>query len=135
MSKKRTRASGRRRSPRRTTARTCCTPLEPLLDPRLFRALGDPTRIALLVRLARCRGPCSVGEAAECCAVDLSVVSRHLALLHDAGVLSAEKRGRTVLYSVRYGELCRALRALANALEACCPDGASCVQQKGVCHE
>ncbi|MCK6483189.1 MAG: winged helix-turn-helix transcriptional regulator [Phycisphaerae bacterium] len=134
MSKHRPRSP--RRSPsRRRAAATCCAPLDALLDPRLFRALGDPTRIALLVRLARCRGPCSVGEAAACCAVDLSVVSRHLALLHDAGVLSARKKGRTVLYSVRYGELCRALRALADSIEACCPNGAARRRSKGECHE
>lgn len=95
--------------------------LDAALDPRLFKALSDPTRIAILIRLAQCSGPCSVSEAAECCAVDMSVVSRHLAILREAGVLSVEKKGRHMLYRVRHAELTRALRAVADAIEACCP--------------
>jgi len=49
------------------------------------------------------------------------VVSRHLALLARAGVLDATKEGRTVLYRVRYAELSRSLRSLADALDECCP--------------
>ena len=53
--------------------------------------------------------------------VDQSVVSRHLAQLREAGVLSAERRGKQVYYSVRVAELVRTLRAIADALERCCP--------------
>jgi ArsR family transcriptional regulator len=49
------------------------------------------------------------------------VVSRHLALLARSGVLEATKQGRAVFYRVRYDALCRSLRALADALEDCCP--------------
>jgi len=58
---------------------------------------------------------------AECCPVNVSVVSRHLALLRDAGILAAERRGKEVYYSVRYPQLVATLRAIANAIEACCP--------------
>ena len=92
-----------------------------MLDPDLFKALCDPTRMSLLACLAKCGRPCSVGEAAECCAVDLSVVSRHLSMLEQAGVLQAEKRGRAVFYAVRFGHLCHLLRSLADAIEECCP--------------
>jgi ArsR family transcriptional regulator len=96
--------------------------LAALLDARLFRALSDPTRLQILLRLTQCSGPCSVTDAARCCRVDFSVVSRHLAMLHDAGILDAQKRGRSVWYTVRYGALSRALRALAGAIDACCPE-------------
>lgn len=58
--------------------------------------------------------------------MDFSVVSRHLALLARSGVLEATKEGRTMRYRVRYPELCRSLRALADAFEECCP------QKRGV---
>lgn len=90
------------------------------LAPRFFRALADPNRMAILSRLSQACGAQSVGEVAEGCAVDLSVVSRHLAILRDCGIVSADKRGRTVYYSVRYTELVRTLRTLADAIEACC---------------
>jgi len=90
----------------------------------LFKALADPNRVALLARLADCGRPCTVSEIACCLPVDLSVVSRHLRQLRDAGILHAERRGKEVYYTVRYGELVRTLRTLAGTIEACCPDGA-----------
>jgi len=97
------------------------------LDPELFKALSDPTRTKLIACIAKCGRGCSVGEVAECCVVDFSVVSRHLALLARSGVLEAKKEGRTMFYRVRYAEVCRSLRALADALEGCCPEkGGNC---------
>ena len=96
-------------------------PLDRLLDPALFRALGDRNRLMLLACIAKCGRACSVGEVAECCSVDLSVVSRHLAALARVGVLQPEKQGRVVRYAVRYVELTALLRALADAIESCSP--------------
>lgn len=96
-------------------------PIDALLNPELFRALSDPTRVALLACIAKCARGCSVGEVAQCCSVDLSVVSRHLSVLARAGVLQGAKDGRTVRYSVRYHQLSCALRSLASALDDCCP--------------
>ena len=91
-----------------------------LLEPRFFRALCDPSRVALLARLAQCCEPCTVSQLAACCPTDVSVVSRHLAMLRDAGILHAKRRGKEVYYSVRYPELIATLRSLADAFEACC---------------
>ncbi len=101
-------------------AACCSSPLDELLNPELFKALGDPTRVRLLSCLARCARECSTTEVAECCSVDFSVVTRHLALLADAGILSSRKEGRTVYYKVRHVELGASLRSLAAALEDCC---------------
>ncbi|MGH9210498.1 MAG: ArsR/SmtB family transcription factor [Acidimicrobiales bacterium] len=91
--------------------------LAAVLSHHLFRALGDPTRVRLLDLLAeRCRA-CSVSELADCLDVDLSVVSRHLALLRAAGVLRATKTGRNVLYEIQFDVLAEALRGIADALE------------------
>jgi len=98
-------------------AAKCCAPIDDLLDAELFKALGEPTRLKLLSCLAKCGRPCSVTELTECCAVDLSVVSRHLGVLEKAGVLTATKEGRTVYYTVRYKDLTDAFRALARAVE------------------
>ena len=109
-----------------TSKQSGCCEMDSLLEPRFFRALCDPSRIALLARLTQCCRPCGVSELAQCCTTDLSVVSRHLATLRDAGILSSEKRGKEVFYSVRYDELVKTLRSLADCFEACCgskPDG------------
>jgi DNA-binding transcriptional ArsR family regulator len=103
-------------------AAECCSDLAGLIDPALFRALADPHRVALLVHLGESGRPTTVTEAAECCSVDLSVVSRHLAVLRSAGVLRAAKKGREVRYTVSR-DLAVSLRALADALDDCCPPG------------
>ena len=92
-----------------------------LLEARFFKALCDPTRLAILADLVDRCGSCTVTEAATCCPTDVSVVSRHLALLRDAGIVQAEKRGKEVHYTVRFAEFVTTLRALADAFEACCP--------------
>jgi len=99
----------------------CCRQAGQLLEPDLFRALGDPTRLGVLLRLVELGGPATVTEVAGCCAVDLSVVSRHLATLRQAGIVAAEKRGREVRYRVLYASLAGTLRDLAEAIDACCP--------------
>lgn len=104
-------------------AAACCGPIDRLLNPDLFKALCDPTRVGLLACIAKCGRGCSVSEVAACCSVDTSVVSRHLATLEKAGVLTSERDGRVVRYAVRYQELSGTLRALADAIDGCCPDG------------
>jgi len=102
-------------------AASCCRPVDDLLDPEPFKSLADPTRARLLGCLIKCARPASVGEIAECCSVDLSVVSRHLHMLERSGILESTRSGRTVTFAVRYGHLCQLLRSLADAIEQCCP--------------
>jgi ArsR family transcriptional regulator len=100
----------------------CCEGLVELLSPRLFKALADPSRLTLLLRLAEAGGaPCTVVDVAGTTSLDVSVVSRHLAILRDAGVIECVKRGKQVWCTVRGPALARTLRALADALEGCCP--------------
>ncbi len=108
-----------------TTKNECCGGLGKWLSPEFFRALSDPNRVAILARLAEGGAEQTVTEVASCCPINLSVVSRHLRTLREAGVLAAEKRGKEVFYSVKIQDLVFLLRNLANALEACCPDGLS----------
>ena len=57
-----------------------------------FAALGDPTRRAILVRLAD--GEATVGEIARPFEMSLPAVSKHLAVLADAGLITRSKEGR-----------------------------------------
>jgi DNA-binding transcriptional ArsR family regulator len=96
--------------------------LDRLLSPQLFKAIGDPNRIAILRRLSDRCTPLTVGQIAEGLPVDVSVVSRHLAILRDADILIARKEGKEVRYSLNSRNLIGTLRAIADAFEACCPD-------------
>jgi DNA-binding transcriptional ArsR family regulator len=102
---------------------SCCDDLAGSMSPEFFKALSDPNRIALLVYLAESGKEQKVSEMSCCCPIDLSVISRHLGVLRDAGILEAQKRGREVFYRVNVDKLTTLLRSLADSLEACCPDG------------
>lgn len=94
--------------------------LAELLSPQFFKALCDPTRLSILGDLTRIVGPSTVGRIAACCTIDLSVVSRHLATLREAGILRSEKRGKEVYYTLQAEEVVAKLRELADAIESCC---------------
>ena len=57
---------------------------------KTFAALSDPTRLAILERLAE--GDATVKELAEPFSVSLPAISRHLKVLEQAGLIT---RGRT----------------------------------------
>jgi ArsR family transcriptional regulator, arsenate/arsenite/antimonite-responsive transcriptional repressor len=82
----------------------CCGPDVPPIDSRaardlaeIFKALADPTRVAIVSRLAS-------GE--QCCVCDLTdtfelsqpTVSHHLRILREAGLVEAERRGTFAYY-------------------------------------
>jgi len=57
-----------------------------------FAALADPTRRAIVQRLAR--NPSRVTDVAEPFAMSLNAVSKHLKVLERAGLLKRTRRGR-----------------------------------------
>src|SRR5665213_4489132 len=67
------------------------SPQQTPLD-RTFHALADPTRRAILVRLAR--GPATVGELAEPFAMSLPAISRHLGVLVEASLIHNQRDGK-----------------------------------------
>jgi DNA-binding transcriptional ArsR family regulator len=58
-----------------------------------FAALADPTRRAILDRLAE-RGEATVGELAEPFPISLQAVSMHLKVLEQAGLITRGRRGQ-----------------------------------------
>ena len=59
---------------------------------RVFDALGDPTRRAILNSLRS--GPATVSQLAEPFPVSLNAISKHLMVLERAGLIRREVRGR-----------------------------------------
>ena len=57
-----------------------------------FAALADPTRRAILARLAS--GECSVGELAEPFAMSLPAISKHLRVLEHAGLIARRREAQ-----------------------------------------
>jgi DNA-binding transcriptional ArsR family regulator len=65
----------------------------------LCAALGDPTRAALVERLAE--GPLSLSELAAPYAMTLTAVRKHVGVLEDAGWVERHKHGRVVTCRLR----------------------------------
>lgn len=59
---------------------------------RVFHALGDPTRQAMIEKLSR--GPLSVSQLAAPLQITLTAVAQHLQVLEDSGLVRTEKAGR-----------------------------------------
>ena len=68
---------------------------------RVIKALAHPTRLFLVEEL--CREERCVCELAEMVGADVSTVSKHLALLRQAGIVEDDKRGKQVFYRLRMG--------------------------------
>lgn len=100
--------------------------LDRLLDPEILKALAEPTRARLLSCLLKCGRPCSVTEVAECCSIDFSMVARHLSMMARAGILSSQKKGRTVWYAADGAAIAAHFRDLANAIDELTPDDDCC---------
>ncbi|MDN3309341.1 metalloregulator ArsR/SmtB family transcription factor [Microbacterium oryzae] len=103
------------------TESSCCAPriTSALSDEdaehlaKVFKALGDATRVKLLSLIA-------AGEGGEACICDLTepvglsqgTVSHHMKLLTDAGLVTRQQRGKWAHFSVADGALESAAAAL-----------------------
>lgn len=105
----------------RVPSAVCCSPLtEGALEPdeaerlaRIFKALGDPTRVRLLSMIAAHPGQeACVCDLIEPVGLSQPTVSHHMKQLVDAGLVTREQRGRWAYYRVVES----ALDALSSAL-------------------
>jgi DNA-binding transcriptional ArsR family regulator len=73
---------------------------EPLIEivAQRFRVLGEPMRIRLLDRLRE--GEATVGELQRALGATQQNVSKHLGILHAAGMVARTKQGNQVRYSI-----------------------------------
>lgn len=72
-------------------------PLSQPVDPApVFKALGHPARVTIVRELTA--GEKCVCELVEALGLGWSTVSRHLAVLREAGIVADDKRGLQVFY-------------------------------------
>lgn len=75
----------------------------------LFKAIGDPTRQQILLLLEK--GERSVNEIVEHFKLSQPTISRHLGVLHQAGLISRRRDGQRVVYSLK-----------PESVKCCCED-------------
>ena len=70
----------------------------------LFAALGDATRLALVVRLGS-SGPHSISQLASESPYTRQAITKHLEVLRAAGLVRSDRRGRERIWNVEAGRL------------------------------
>lgn len=110
--------------PSRQTRERAAKELREILNGRLFDALCEPTRVAL-VEFLTVNDRSDIATIADAFPQDRSVVSRHLAYLHEAGVVRREKVGRQVFFEVDgtavVEQLQEILARFRRIVPLCCP--------------
>jgi DNA-binding transcriptional ArsR family regulator len=82
-------------------------------DDELWSAIGDPSRRRVLDLLVS-NGDVSASWLAGRVPFSRQAVSKHLAVLEQAGLISRRKHGREVLYRIEAGRLDQASRAMTD---------------------
>ena len=68
-------------------------------DIKLLAALADPVRLSFVRQLADNDGICAC-DFSECCTVSQPTISHHLKVLRDAGVVTSQRQGTNIVYSL-----------------------------------
>ena len=97
----------------------CSAALASRLDADFFKALGDETRLTIVLRLATASTELTVSQVSTCCGTHLSGVSRHLAYLERANIVVHRKVGRQVFYRLNHELLTDRFTELVAAFSAC----------------
>lgn len=88
------------------------------IDSEFIKALAEPVRIEILKWLI-VNGSSDVKTLAEKMPQDRSVISRHMALMEKAGLLTGEKQGRHMIYSVDGKRSLEKSEQLLDAIRQC----------------
>jgi DNA-binding transcriptional ArsR family regulator len=83
---------------------------------RVVKAMAHPTRMFIVDELSRSGERC-VCELTEMIGSDISTVSKHLALLRNAGIIGDEKRGNQVFYRLKVPCILDFFRCVESVLE------------------
>lgn len=87
---------------------------------RFAKAMGHPTRIAILQFLAQ-RDECFFGDIHDVLPIAKATVSQHLSELKDAGLIQGTIEPPKVKYCINPENWAIAKRLFYQMLEACCP--------------
>ncbi|HUF50790.1 MAG TPA: autorepressor SdpR family transcription factor [Longimicrobiales bacterium] len=92
-----------------------------MLD-QTIKALGDPTRREILRALRG--GDLTAGEISSRFPMTAASISHHLNVLKEAGLVQAEREGRTIVYSLNSTVFQEIVRQMMGMLEVGETDGA-----------
>ena len=95
-----------------------------VLDSKFFKTLSEPVRVHIL-KFIMLNGRADIGTIAEHLPQDRSVISRHLNLMHEVGILKCEKESRHMFYEINsqvfLDKLVNITEKIRTCMAECCP--------------
>jgi DNA-binding transcriptional ArsR family regulator len=95
-----------------------------VLDSEFLRALTEPARLELM-KVLLLHGPADIATLASHVPQDRSVVSRHLKVLEQAGIVQVQRQGRHRIYALDGAAFVNTLEHILTKTKAltsiCCP--------------
>ncbi len=95
-----------------------------MIDSKFFKALSEPVRVQILKYLLL-NGRSDITAIASELPQDRSVISRHLQLMQEVGILNCEKITRHIYYEINgvvfFNKLENILEKIRECIPECCP--------------
>ncbi len=88
------------------------------MDSKFFKSLSEPVRVDIM-RFLLLNGQSDIATIAENMPQDRSVISRHLTLMQDVGILTGRKEGRHMVYMLNADHFLERFKGLTALLEDC----------------
>lgn len=82
----------------------------------ILKALANPSRLCMLQTMAS-RGPVTVTDMQQCLCAPQSTVSQHVSKLKALGIITGERQGREIFYSIDNGLAEKIIHLLNDAQE------------------
>ncbi|MBW1897466.1 MAG: helix-turn-helix transcriptional regulator [Deltaproteobacteria bacterium] len=89
-----------------------------VLDSKFFKSLSEPVRVQI-IRYLLLNGRADIGTIAENLPQDRSVISRHLSLMQEVGILNCEKESRHMYYSINGAKFLERFASITDLVEKC----------------
>lgn len=93
-------------------------------DSKFFKTLSEPVRFDIL-KFIMTKGRSDIGTIADHMPQDRSVISRHLNLMQEVGILTCEKENRHMYYEINGQSLVNKLKNITDligeCMAHCCP--------------
>ncbi len=89
-----------------------------VMDSKFFKSLSEPVRVQILKYLLL-HGRTDIGTIAQDLPQDRSVISRHLNLMLEVGILTCEKESRHMYYSLNAAEFLNRFTSITDLVRRC----------------
>ena len=93
---------------------------------KIIKAMAHPTRLFIIDELSR--GERCVCELTEMVGADVSTVSKHLAVMKNAGIVRDEKRGSQVFYTLRVSCIINFFSCVESVMENSAKEQLKCIR-------